>query len=77
MCYRDVRKVYFRDLANAKADVADGFSAKALLQFSQDVDLGNLLELVVQGGLQDADIKDAFAQRDRCGVGGNKFADDF
>ena len=33
--------------ANAEANVADGLAAEALLQFSQDVDLRNLFELVL------------------------------
>jgi hypothetical protein len=37
-------------LTNAKADVAEGLPAKARFQFSQDVDLGNLLEFVVNAG---------------------------
>ncbi len=48
--------------ANAKTNVADGFAAKALLQFSQDVDLGDLFELVVQCRLEDAHIQNPFAQ---------------
>jgi len=42
--------------ANAEADVADGFCAKALFQFSQDFGLRNLLEFLVQCGLKDADV---------------------
>jgi hypothetical protein len=33
------------------------FLRRTRLQFSQDVDLGNLRELVVQGGLEDAHIR--------------------
>jgi hypothetical protein len=33
-------------LANSETDVADDFAAEALFEFSQDVDLGNLLEFV-------------------------------
>jgi len=62
--------------ANPKADVADGSSAKAFFQFSQDVDLGDLFQLVMQGWLKDADIENAFAQRDRCRVRGDEFSDD-
>lgn len=46
---------------DAKADVSDGFAAEALLEFSQDFGLRDLFELVVQCGLEDADIEDAFA----------------
>jgi hypothetical protein len=42
--------------SNAEADVADGFSAKALFQFAQDFGLGNLFELVVQSRLEGAEI---------------------
>ena len=63
--------------ANAEPDVADGFCAEAFLQFSQDVDLGDLLELVMQSRLENADAEDAFTQRDWSRVGGDKFADDF
>jgi hypothetical protein len=34
--------------ANAEANVADCFRTEALLQFSQDVDLGNLFEFAMQ-----------------------------
>ena len=34
-------------LTNPKTHIADGFTAEALFQFSQDVDLGNLFELVL------------------------------
>jgi hypothetical protein len=34
--------------ADAEANVADGFAAEALFQFSQDVDLGDLFEFGVQ-----------------------------
>ena len=51
----------FRDLADPKTDVPDRFSAEALLQPSQDVDLRHLLELVVQRRLEHAHIKNAFA----------------
>jgi hypothetical protein len=36
--------------ANAEANAANGFSAKALFQFSQNFDLGDLFEFVVQTG---------------------------
>jgi hypothetical protein len=48
-------------LTNAEADVVDRLPAEALLQFSQDVDFGNLFELVVQGWLKNADVENAFA----------------
>ena len=41
--------------ADTEADVANGFAAEALFQFSQDFGLGDLFELVVQRGLKDAD----------------------
>src|SRR5882724_2978739 len=44
-----------QDLADAEANVADGFGAEALLQFSQDFGLRHLFELVVQGRLENAD----------------------
>jgi hypothetical protein len=34
-------------LTNPKTHIADGFTTEALFQFSQDVDLGDLLELVL------------------------------
>jgi hypothetical protein len=49
-------------LPHAEADVANGFGAEALFQFSQDVGLGDLFELVVQCRLEDAHIQNAFAQ---------------
>src|SRR5262249_7181012 len=63
--------------ADAEADVADGFGAEALFQFSQDLRLGDLFQLVVQCGLEHADVQHAFAQRDRSGVYGDEVADDF
>jgi|GEM_PF-3201577 len=42
--------------ADAESDVADGFGAEALFQSPQNVDLGNLLEIVVQSGLENADV---------------------
>ena len=42
--------------ADTEADVANGFAAEALFQFSQDFGLGDLFELVVQRGLKDADV---------------------
>ena len=50
--------------ADAKANVADYFCAEAQFQLSQDVDLRDLLEFVMQGRLEDTDIKNAFAQED-------------
>lgn len=34
-------------LTNPKTHIANGFTTEALFQFSQDVDLGNLFELVL------------------------------
>jgi hypothetical protein len=62
---------------NPEANVANRFVAEAFFQLSQDFGLGDLFKFVMQSRLQDADIENAFAQRDRCGVGGNRFADDF
>ena len=62
--------------AEPKAEVANGFASEALLQFPKNLRFRDLLEFVVERGLEDADVKSAFAQRDRCGMGGDKFADD-
>jgi hypothetical protein len=48
-----------------------------LFQFSQDLSFGDLFELVVQCGLEHANVENAFAQRDRRRVCGDKVADDF
>jgi hypothetical protein len=48
--------------ADAKADVADGFCAEALFELSQDFELGDLFELVVQSRLEHAHVENAFAQ---------------
>src|SRR2546425_4316874 len=53
---------------NAKPHVANGFPAKTPLQLPQDVNLGNLLELIVQRRLEHAHVENAFAQSDRCRV---------
>ena len=63
--------------ADTEADVANGFAAEALFQFSQDFGLGDLFELVVQRGLEHADVQNSIAQRDRGGVRGDEVADDF
>jgi hypothetical protein len=62
--------------AHAEADVADGFAAEALFQFSEDLRLGDLFELVVQCGLENPDVQHALAQRYRRGGRGDEFADD-
>ena len=46
---------------DAEADVADGFAAETLFQFSQDFGLGDLFELVVKRGLEDADVEHGIA----------------
>src|SRR5690349_18670585 len=45
--------------ANAEAQIADRFGAKALFQFAQNVRAIYPLQLVVQGGLKDVDVEDA------------------
>ena len=54
--------------AHAEADVADDLCAEALFWFSQDVDLGSLLEFIVQNGLDHADVENTVTQREgrRC-----------
>ena len=49
---------------------------EAVLQFSQDVDLRNLFELVLQCQLEDPDVQNSLTQRDWRGVRGNEIADD-
>jgi hypothetical protein len=51
---------------NPKANVANGFAAEAFFQFSQDLDLGNLFQFVVQSRLEGPDIENAFSQGNRC-----------
>ena len=43
---------------------------------SQDLELGDLFELVVQRGLEHADIEDCLAQCDWSGVHGDEVAGD-
>jgi len=78
VCCRNImpREHAQKSLADAEADVADGFAAEALFQFSQDFGLRNLLEFVVQCGLEDADVEDSAAQRHGCRVRGDEVADD-
>ncbi len=38
--------------ADPEANVADGFGAETLPQFSQDVDVGNVFEFHNEGGLK-------------------------
>src|ERR1700747_3767953 len=63
-------------LAYPKSKVTNDLSTEALLQFLQDVHLGNLLELVMQGRLENAHVENAFAQRNRRGMRSNKLTDD-
>ena len=55
------RRDRLRFSANPESDVANRLAAEAFFQFSQDVDLGDLFEFVVQGRLEHADVEDAFA----------------
>jgi hypothetical protein len=64
-------------LANSETNVANGFAAEAEFSFSQDFGLGDLFELVVQCGLQHADVEDSLAQRYRSRMRGNEVAYDF
>ena len=50
------------ELTNAKLDLANGFAPETLLQLAQDFRLRDLLELVMQRGLEYAHVKHAFAQ---------------
>ena len=52
-------------LADAETDFADDPGAEALLQFAQNLRLGDLFELIVQGGLKNAHIKNSGSQADR------------
>src|SRR5437879_11798648 len=61
--------------ADAKANVANYFCAETPFQLSQDVDLRNLLEFVMQGRLEQTDIKNAFSQDERRRMGRDKNAD--
>ena len=72
-----LESIHKKSSADAEADVADGFGTKALFQLAQDLGLGDLFELVVQGCLEDPDVKHASAQRDKSGVRGDEVADDF
>src|SRR5262249_46826467 len=62
--------------AESKSEIANDFPAKALLQFPKDIDFGHLLEFVMQRGLQNTDIKDAFPQRDRSRMCSDEITDD-
>src|SRR5438876_9382826 len=61
--------------ADAKANVANYFCAETPFQLSQDVDLRDLLEFVMQGRLEHTDIKNTFSQDDRGRMGRDKIAD--
>ena len=65
VCFRRAGNTHIQDLTYTEANVADGFAAEALFQFSQDFGLGDLFELVVQCGLEDSDVDDSVAQCDR------------
>jgi len=49
----------------ALTDIADHFATEALFQFSQDVNLGDVLELVMRSRLQHSHAKVAFHASDR------------
>ena len=66
-----------RGLTNSKTEVANRVPAEPLLELAEDVDLGDLLELVMERWLKDTNIKHALAQRDGRGVRGDEIADDF
>ena len=62
---------------DAETHIANDSPTEALFQFSQDFGLGNLLEFIMQSWLEYADVKDSVAQRDRRGVCGDEFPDNF
>src|SRR5438270_857057 len=64
-------------LAHPKANVTNDLSAEALFQLSQDVDLGNLLEFVMQRGLEHSHVENPLPQSNRRRMRGDKFADNF
>jgi hypothetical protein len=63
-------------LADTEANFADDFRPKPLLQFAQNLRLGDLLKLVMQRGLQHSHRQNPRPQTDRRGVGGDEFPDD-
>jgi hypothetical protein len=64
------------DLADAEADIADAGGAEAGFEFLDDAGFAVAIELVVDGGLDDADVEDAIANAVRAGVEGEPLADD-
>src|SRR5439155_22266791 len=62
--------------ANPEADVANGLAAEAFFELSQDVDLRNLFEFVMQCRLEHADIENSVTQREGRRMRGNEFAND-
>jgi len=74
--FSGLMKVLVR-LTDPEPHVANGLAAEALFEFTQNVELRDLLQLIVQGRLKNAHIEDALAQRDRSRVRGNKIAHDF
>jgi len=62
--FSGLMKVLVR-LTDPEPHVANGLAAEALFEFTQNVELRDLLQLIVQGRLKNAHIEDALAQRDR------------
>jgi len=52
-----------RVVNHPEADVANDLPTETLFQFSQNFDLGDLFQLIVQGGLKDLDIQNSLVQR--------------
>src|SRR5262249_36949712 len=62
--------------ADAETDIPDRLAAEALFQFSQDLGLGNLFELVLQSWLEHPDIENSITQCERRRVRSDEFAND-
>src|SRR3954468_19815963 len=65
-----------RKLADAKPDFANDLCSEALLQFSQDFRFRDLLELVMERGLENANKQNTGSQVHWCGMGRDKFTYD-
>jgi len=64
------------DLAEAEADVADAVGAEAGFEFLDYLGAAVAVELVVDAGLDDADVEDAVTKAVWAGVEGEPIADD-
>ena len=63
-------------LPKSEAHIANCFGAETLFKLSQDVELRNLLEFVVQNRLEHTDVENSVTQRERRRMCGDELTND-